>query len=151
MEMKGTNNKADNWLLAKKPIGGNSCASCEAYIGDLWENREFIPWNKMPIRDPSDKVYRIGNGFSKMLNMLNVEQVNLNEVGTTTNNGKRNISTAKPGYRSNRLGNSYNKKTDLPPVNGERLKDLNLSADNLEVVEDSEYKNIEVGKKEPSM
>jgi hypothetical protein len=50
--------KGDNWLLAKKPIGGFSCASCEAYIGDLHENQEFIAWNKYPARD-NDKLYRV--------------------------------------------------------------------------------------------
>ena len=51
--------KADNWLLAKKPIGGNSCASCEAYIGDLHENHQYIPWNKYPMRDPNERLYRV--------------------------------------------------------------------------------------------
>jgi hypothetical protein len=50
--------KGDNWLLAKKPIGGFSCASCEAYIGDLHENNEIIPWNNYPARD-NDKLYRV--------------------------------------------------------------------------------------------
>ena len=43
------NEKGDNWLLAKKPFGGNSCASCEAYIGDLQDNREYVPWNKFKV------------------------------------------------------------------------------------------------------
>ena len=59
------NDKGDNWLLAKKPFGGNSCASCENYIGDLKDNREYVPWNKF--KDTSDKMYRLGTGFSKML------------------------------------------------------------------------------------
>jgi hypothetical protein len=50
--------KGDNWLLAKKPIGGFSCASCEAYIGDLQESNEYIAWNKYPARD-NDKIYRV--------------------------------------------------------------------------------------------
>lgn len=51
--------KGDNWLLAKKPLNGYSCASCEAYIGDLQDNQQHIPWNKYPMRDPNDKVYRV--------------------------------------------------------------------------------------------
>ena len=27
------NDKNESWLIAKKPIGGYSCASCEAYLG----------------------------------------------------------------------------------------------------------------------
>ncbi len=66
--------KGDNWLLAKKPIGGHMCASCEAYIGDLHDRKDdYVLWNKYPLREPQDKAYRIGNGFSRMLNMLNFE------------------------------------------------------------------------------
>lgn len=68
--------KGDSWLLAKKPLGGHLCASCENYIGDLKENNNYVPWNKYPMRDPNDKLYRIGNGFSKMLQMITVDGVN---------------------------------------------------------------------------
>lgn len=63
--------KGENWLIAKKPFGGNSCASCEAFIGELAENRDYIPWNKL--KDSNDKLYRLGNGFSKMLQVVNVD------------------------------------------------------------------------------
>ena len=52
--------KGDNWLLAKKPLGGYSCASCENYIGELHDKSEsFVPWNKYPMRDANDKAYRV--------------------------------------------------------------------------------------------
>ena len=51
--------KGDNWLLAKKPVNGFACASCESYIGDLHDTNQHIPWNKYPIRDPNDKAYRV--------------------------------------------------------------------------------------------
>ena len=63
--------KGDNWLLAKKPLNGHMCASCEAYLGNLKENSEFVPWNKYPMREPSDK-YKSGVGYSKMLQMMNI-------------------------------------------------------------------------------
>ena len=63
--------KAESWLIAKKPLGGYSCASCESYLGELKNAKEFTPWSKYPNRD--DKNYRYGNGFSRMLNMLNVD------------------------------------------------------------------------------
>ena len=70
--------KGDNWLLAKKPITNNLCASCESYIGDLKDagnnNNVYIPWNKYPVKDPNDKLYRMGNGFSKMLQMIQVDE-----------------------------------------------------------------------------
>ena len=66
------NEKNDTWLLSKKPIG-HLCASCEAYLGDLKDsstNTKYIPWNKYPTKDPMDKLYRVGAGFSKMLKMI---------------------------------------------------------------------------------
>ena len=70
--------KGDNWLLAKKPITNNLCASCESYLGDLKEsnngNNIYIPWNKYPVKDPNDKLYRMGHGFSKMLQMIQVDE-----------------------------------------------------------------------------
>jgi hypothetical protein len=64
--------RGDNWLIAKKPMGGHSCASCETYIGDLNDKKDYVAWNKYPQRE-RDKNYRVGNGFSRMLNMLNMD------------------------------------------------------------------------------
>ena len=72
----------DNWLIAKKPINGFSCAACESYIGDLKEeqNNKYIHWNKMPLRErerekeqEKEKIYRLGNGYSKVLKMVGVD------------------------------------------------------------------------------
>lgn len=65
-----TSEKGESWLLAKKPLGGHNCASCENYLGDLKETNQYIPWNKYPMRDQNEKLYRLGNGFSKMLQMV---------------------------------------------------------------------------------
>ena len=64
--------KSDSWLIAKKPMGGYLCASCESYIGNLKNKESYMPWNKYPQRE-KDQNYRVGNGFSRMLNMLNIE------------------------------------------------------------------------------
>ena len=69
--------KGDNWLLAKKPITNNLCASCESYIGDVKDsnnNNIYIPWNKYPVKDPNDKLYRMGSGYSKMLQMIQIDE-----------------------------------------------------------------------------
>ena len=82
-------NMQDNWLLATKPISGFSCAACESYIGDLKSEKEkFIPWNKLPTRENGEKLYRMGNGFSKMLSMLNYDSngnVYLNQNAESNN------------------------------------------------------------------
>lgn len=124
--------KGDNWLLAKKPIGGNSCASCEAYIGDLHDNSQYIPWNKYPMRDPNDKLYRIGNGFSKMLQMLNVEQLQQNRSPGA-------FKTTQDFYKPNFEGQEK-KNSALPKINNLN-QSLNMSADDVEVEEDVEIED----------
>ena len=79
------NDKDSNWLIAKKPLNGNLCASCESYIGELKDNNNnYIPWNKYPNRD-IEKLYRLGNGFSKMLQLIQVDE-----------NDKKNVATSMP-------------------------------------------------------
>jgi hypothetical protein len=51
--------KGDNWLLAKKPVGGFSCASCERYLGDLHDNTEYLPWNKVSPKNADQRLYRV--------------------------------------------------------------------------------------------
>lgn len=70
-----------NWLLAKKPINGYSCAACESFIGELNNDaKKYVPWNRLPNKEGSDN-YRLGIGYSKMLQMINFD-----------NNGNINIS-----------------------------------------------------------
>ena len=86
--IKKSEKETNNWLLAKKPLNSNLCASCDSYIGDLKENTNFVPWNKYPNRE-SEKLYRLGNGFSKMLQLVQLDEndkkggsVNQNEYNT---------------------------------------------------------------------
>ena len=60
----------ENCFLAKKPINGFLCASCETYIGDLKNNEDVSTWNKLENKK-NNKNYRFGHGFSTMIKMLN--------------------------------------------------------------------------------
>ena len=65
--------KSETWMLAKKPIGCFTCASCENYIGELKENDEKVFWNQFPEYGPIVKelnINKIGNGFSRILNLV---------------------------------------------------------------------------------
>ena len=112
----------DNWLIAKKPINGYSCAACESFIGELKEEQsnKYIPWNKMPIRErekeiekEKEKIYRLGNGYSKVLKMVGVDNngnVTLNpsssiDVNNLFAGNNENIKT-KEGFdlQINRVG-----------------------------------------------
>ena len=133
------NERNENWLIAKKPIGGHTCASCESYIGDLKENDDYVAWNKYPQRE-RDKNYRVGNGFSRILNMLNLDIKNTfegikentydsdNEHNNNNFDKKRlmtspvnNISTqnhskSKNNYNRSTL-NNFGKNNVLPNIN----------------------------------
>ena len=127
---KDTFNEADNWLLAKKPISGYSCAACESVIGNLRDDaNKFIPWNKLPLRDPGDKLYRMGNGFSKMLQMLNFDSygnVSLNpniineanfynnvNINNNNNNINNSINNSGQNNNNNTLLSNQKGKTDI--------------------------------------
>ena len=52
--------KGENWLLAKKPVDGYTCASCENFIGDLNDkSHDYKPWEKYPVRNTSEKAFKV--------------------------------------------------------------------------------------------
>jgi len=55
-------------MFTKKPLRGLSCASCEKSLTNLHGKRvDYMPWGKLPFRDPHDRIAKVGQGFSKML------------------------------------------------------------------------------------
>lgn len=102
----------DNWLIAKKPMNGFSCAACESFIGELKEEpaNRYIPWNKMPLRErekelEKEKMYRLGDGYSRVLKMVGFDNngnVTLNPSSTVDINslfaGNNENSKIKEGY-----------------------------------------------------
>ena len=55
-------------MIARKYLGGWSCLSCEKALEKLKGRLTgYQPWNKLPKRDPADRIARVGPGFSKML------------------------------------------------------------------------------------
>ena len=100
--IKKSEKETNNWLLAKKPLNSNLCASCDSYIGDLKENSNFVPWNKYPNRE-NEKLYRLGNGFSKMLQLVQVDE-----------NDKKNVGINS--YENNNTQNEMSNDTNLPRI-----------------------------------
>jgi len=132
LQSQKPSSEAETWLLAKKPINGYACASCESFIGDLREDaHKFIPWNKMPLRDPGDKLYRMGNGFSKMLQMLNFDSNGnvslspniINEGSNNSNESNSRIASAFPGkIRDNNFNNNLNNNNNIRPGIKKRIQ-----------------------------
>ena len=122
--------KSDNWLIAKKPIGGYACASCDNYIGDLKENDEKVFWNQFPeytnytIKDIKDlNVNKIGNGFSRILNLVNInKEINENDKGmkilnNESKNGFKEINEKENNNIFNQTGYKKNKKAIYRNIN----------------------------------
>ena len=107
------NDKDNNWLIAKKPLNGNLCASCESYIGDLKDSTNYIPWNKYPNRDV-EKLYRLGNGFSKMLQMIQIDENDKKNVATSmqNNEGADGFNSPKDDFGKT----AENAKKSLPKI-----------------------------------
>ena len=80
------NEKSDSWLLSKIPIG-HLCASCESYLGELKDtaNTKYVPWNKYPTKDSADKLYRVGAGYSRMLQMISPDNKNRTKNSSNSN------------------------------------------------------------------
>ena len=104
----------DNWILAKKPINSYTYASCEAYLGNLdkkndeyFENRDY---------DKFERANKIGNGFSRILNLINVNNGNnkgkINDMNMTEYlNNNNNIKEKK------KILTDYNTKREYESEN----------------------------------
>ena len=150
----------ENWLLAKKPIGSFTCASCENYIGNLKDDTEkHVHWKKLPIKikdkDNNDNIYKIGNGYSRLLRMINFDSngipslnpfenmdEHVNSIPTNLNEGnksKEHNDLNKSGYNqsihsitsryfSKNKNEAINLKTRNKPDNaGKRLPNIMIS------------------------
>ena len=125
---------ADNWLLAKKPIGNFMCASCESNIKNLEQKENFVAWNKLPSRE--DKTYRIGHGYSRILEMVNEEVIknfeNKDNKGYVSDDDKKSGNSISKSKNRSKLNDSTGllekKLVNLPKVN---KKILNLTNNNL--------------------
>ena len=105
-------NEGESWLLAKKPMNGFLCASCESYIRDLNNKSDYVAWNKYPQRD--DKTYRMGHGFSRML-----QNVNSNLLKSQEMKDKNFISDDEINDL-NYIQSGRNKDVILPIVSNQR-------------------------------
>ena len=128
---------SESWLIANRPLNNFKCASCEANITNLNPTKEYLPWNKLPLRE--DKQYRMGAGFSHKLNMLNQDFINSKDVSSDNEfRNQRSFSGIKNTFQIN---NQSNKKIKLPKVDS-KTKIISLN-DNIPPVSDGENSNID--------
>jgi hypothetical protein len=83
MQSKGGSTiNEDDSMFTRKHICGYACASCEKNLVNLYGKKvEYMPWGKLPYRDPSERIARVGQGFSKMLSSIVPEQLSHYEGG----------------------------------------------------------------------
>ena len=110
--------RSENWLLAKKPIT-NLCASCEAYIGELKDNNSYQPWNKYPLKDPNDKAYRLGNGFSKMLQMVQLDENDKKSAGIITQQNNHDFNLGTKLLKLDKVDSNLNNEVNIGPIKTE--------------------------------
>ena len=148
-----SNKDGENWLLAKKPMNSYVCASCETYLGELKSKNIFLPWNKIPSRE--EKKYRMGHGFSKMLQLLNADLLkNAEVVNNDSKISEKKIDEYKklPKINSQLCIHNQNNTYSIMQSNdsGDHYENggLNNSADNVEQL--TEIKKTKESKKNMS-
>ena len=151
---------SESWLLAKKPLNCFNCASCESKIkSDEYIPADYLAWKKYP---RGEKIHRMGQGFSHMLQMMTSEflkNIEKNELGNENESSSRNINntnlSTSPSFQPNEkpIINSmflnykdkdrddsigYKKKTKfkLPKMNQSKNKIKLIDGDNLPISDD---------------
>jgi hypothetical protein len=86
-------------MLAKKPLGGWSCASCDKNMDKLLGKiAAYNPWNKLPHRDPMDRIARAGPGFSRMLSAVGTEHGSLERHTSVPHTMRSSVTTSQYYY-----------------------------------------------------
>ena len=96
LDFESRKTDADTWLMAKQPIGCFNCASCESNIKNVNPPNEYLPWNKYPHQD---KIYRMGKGFSHMLQMMTSEFVK--SIGNAQKDSDNEFTSRSNGKNPN--------------------------------------------------
>lgn len=104
--------EGEDAMFAKKPLGGWSCASCEKQLEKLaGKVAGYQPWNKMPHRDPADRIARAGPGFSRMLATVNPEMLS-NRTRTSNYHAQSPINS----HFEEEIPANHSDVVNLPPV-----------------------------------
>ena len=106
-DFTGKKTDGDGWLMAKQPLKCFNCASCEANIKNTQPVQEYIPWNKYP---QGERIYRMGQGFSHMLQMMTSEFVKTFE-NPIENNTALNINSDNEAIQNNKLNKNLTSNT----------------------------------------
>ena len=96
LDLENKKSDADSWIMAKKPVGCFNCATCETNIKNENPSNEYLVWNKYP---QQDKIYRMGQGFSHMLQMMTSEFIK--SIGNAQKENDNDLSKSYLKYSNN--------------------------------------------------
>ena len=121
---------ADTWLLAKRNTKCFNCASCEANIkNENYTTADYLAWKKYP---KGEKIHRMGQGFSHMLEMMS------SEIGKSL---ERNEMLSDNNF------NSDNNYLSTAPNQMERASSTKLKINKKNLVQDDIIQNLKNSKK----
>ena len=103
--------EGETWLLAKQPLKCFNCASCEAMVKNEKKEGEYVPWKKYP---QGEKIHRMGQGFSHMLQMMTsefIKSLERNDFSFEENN----INNYSTNEKSINTGFMINNKEQMNP------------------------------------
>ena len=140
---QGVEGDANNWLLAKKPINGYSCAACESYLGDLSNDiKKHVPWNRLPLRETSDSLYRMGSGYSKMLQMINFDNNGNVNINPDMNNEEINALLSSDSNVMNMMGRTFYGKPKTQSKTPMKIRIQSASNDNENMGNNANNNNV---------
>ena len=124
---------ADTWLLAKRNMKCFNCASCEANINsESYTTADYLAWKKYP---RGEKIHRMGQGFSHMLEMVSSE---------FAKNIERNDFQNEDNYILNSDNNIY---INTAPEQFERASSTRLKINKNKIIQDENFQNLKTNKK----
>ena len=120
---------AESWILAKHPMNCFNCATCDNTIKNDAKKEEYIPWNRiMP-----NKSYRIGKGFSHILERMSYELINNLEENI---DGKEKVNSSFEKNTKNQ--SSINSSIQIEENKMNKIdKNINENVDNIAQLERS--------------
>ena len=130
---------ADGWIMAKRPLKCFNCATCESNIKNVTPTSDYLPWNKYP---PGDRIYRMGQGFSHMLQMMTTEFVKSIEK-----NAHEAQNDNEQSYKNLNLNNINERLNTNSNVNSEKaLLGLSVNNKQQQIIDDSQIMQRKSGK-----
>jgi len=96
VELRDKEPEEDTGMFSKKQLGPQACASCDKNIVNLLNNPgEHQNWNRLPFREPNERIARYGQGFSKILGTMKPSEsdvIRANDSTTMDMDHSRNAS-----------------------------------------------------------